>query len=531
MALPADHKLIARADGRLDLAGAPEGFDALVMADVARARGGLTCFIARDGTRAQAFIGAMAFFAPELEVLFLPSWDCLPYDRIGPSAGVSAQRMATLTRLTKPFDAKKPTLLVAAAPAALQRMPTPELVARASFQAKVGDRVDIGEVERYFAINGYTRASTVSERGEFAIRGGVIDVFPSATDEPARLDLFGDTLEQIRTFDPETQRSTGKLQAIELPPVSEALVDKETIARFRSGYLSAFGAPGDDALYATVSEGGRRAGMEHWLPLFYQRVASLFDYLPEGCLVGVDHLASEAMGERHSMVVDAYEARAGDGKASTYRPLKPDALYLDLDEVEARLTERPNRRFTPFQLTSPHAVDMGAKLGRSFAAERAKDSTHLFEAAAEHADRLSAAGKRVLFASWSAGSSERLGTMLGDHGLKRINFSPYWQAAKAADPKTPQRVVLPIEAGFESENLAVISETDILGDRLSRPRKKRRASNFLAEASALTPGDLVVHVDHGIGQYEGLKTLEVQGAPHDCLDIQYFGDSKLYLPV
>src|SRR5207237_7238470 len=109
------------------------------------------------------------------------------------------------------------------------------------------------------------------------------------------------------------------------------------------------------------------------------------------------------------------------------------------------------------------------------------------------------------FASWSGGSSERLGTMLGDHGLKRINFAPYWQAAKAADPKTPQRVVLPIEAGFESENLAVISETDILGDRLSRPRKKRRAANFLAEASALTPGDLVVHVDHGIGRHDGLK--------------------------
>ncbi|MES2035199.1 MAG: CarD family transcriptional regulator, partial [Pseudomonadota bacterium] len=169
--------------------------------------------------------------------------------------------------------------------------------------------------------------------------------------------------------------------------------------------------------------------------------------------------------------------------------------------------------------------------GRTFAAERTQDSVNLFEATANHADALSKAGKRVLFASWSEGSSERLGTMLADHGLNRVPFSPYWQAAKAADPKTPQRVVLPLEAGFETDNLAVISETDILGDRLARPRKKRRAANFLAEASALTPGDLVVHIDHGIGRYTGLKTLDVQGAPHDCLDLLYAGESKLYLPV
>jgi len=170
-------------------------------------------------------------------------------------------------------------------------------------------------------------------------------------------------------------------------------------------------------------------------------------------------------------------------------------------------------------------------MGRNFSAERAQDSVNLFEATADHAKRLAAAGKRVLLASWSEGSSERLGAMLADHGLKDIAFSPYWQAAKAADPKKPQRVVLPLDTGFETDTLAVISETDILGDRLARPRRRRRAQNFLAEASSLTPGDLVVHIDHGIGRYLGLKTLEIQEADHDCLEIEYGGDSKLYLPV
>ncbi|WP_419255577.1 transcription-repair coupling factor [Caulobacter sp. ErkDOM-YI] len=526
-----DAKQIAKAAGGLTLSGAPEGFDALVMGDMARARGGLTAFVARDTARANAFADALKFFAPEIEVVIFPSWDCLPYDRVGPSAGVAAQRMATLSRLARGLGSAKPAILVIAAPALLQRVPDKSVLMRASYSAKVGSSVDIKDLERYFAVNGYVRASTVSEKGEFAIRGGVIDVYPSAAEEPVRLDLFGDTLESIRAFDPETQRSTKQLKEIDLLPVSEALLDAEGISRFRRGYVAKFGAPGDDPLYNTVSEGGRRAGLEHWLPLFYERMATLFDYLPDGALVGVDHQAAEARDERLAMIADAYDARASADRKSAYRPLEPQALYLTAAEWDQALDDRPHRKFTPFQPQGLDVIDMGAKLGRVFAAERAQDSVNLFEATADHASALAAQGKRVLFASWSEGSSERLGTMLADHGLKKISYAGYWQAAKANDPKIPQRVVLPLDHGFETETLAVISETDILGDRLARPRKKRRAANFLAEASALTQGDLVVHIDHGIGRYEGLKTLDVQGAPHDCLDLLYAGDSKLYLPV
>ena len=518
--------------GALTLAGAPEGFDALVMGDIARARGSLSVFVARDGSRAAAFADALAFFAPEVEVILFPSWDCLPYDRVGPSAGVAATRMATLTRLARGVDPKKPTLLLTAAPALMQRVPPRAAIGAASYSAQVGNSVDIADLERYFAVNGYQRASTVSERGEFAVRGGVIDVFPPGAEEPVRLDLFGDTLESIRAFDRETQRSTKQLKSVDLLPVSETLLDPPAIARFRRGYLAAFGAPGDDPLYATVSEGGRRAGMEHWLPLFYDHLETLFDYLPPSALVALDDQVREARDVRWAMIVDAHEARDQAERKTHYRALPPEALYLSAEEWDGRLAERPTRRFSHFQgEPSPGTIDMGAKLGRTFAAERAQDSVNLFEATADHARRLAAAGKRVLFASWSEGSSDRLGSMLADHGLKGISLAPYWQAAKAADPKKPQRAVLPLDTGFETDNLAVISETDILGDRLARPRRRRRASNFLAEASALAPGDLVVHVDHGIGRYEGLKTLEVMEAPHDCLELHYAADSKLYLPV
>ncbi len=528
----AEMRRVSDDPGRLDLVGAPEGFDSLVMADIVRTRKGLSVFVARDGGRMSAFADAFRFFATNIEVLTFPAWDCLPYDRIGPSAGVAAHRMTTLSRLVAGVDARTPVLLVTTVPALVQRAPPKSAVQRASYSAKLGDTVEVADLEAYFSVNGYQQASTVSERGEFAIRGGVIDVFPPSADEPVRLDLFGDTLESIRAFDPESQRSTRKLTEVRLLPVSEVLLDTDTISRFRSGYLEAFGAAGDDPLYATVSEGGRRAGMEHWLPLFYERMETLFDYLPADALVALDHLSREARDERLALLTDAYEARAQAERRVHYHPLEPHRLYLTKEEWQAQLGRRATRRFSAFNEADGEAViDMGARAGRSFAAERQRDSVNLFEATAAHAKALGATGKRVLFASWSDGSSDRLGSMLADHGLNNISLAPYWDAAKAADPKIPQRVVLPLEAGFETDSLAVISETDILGDRLSRPRRKRRASNFLAEASSLTPGDLVVHIDHGIGRYQGLKTLDVQGAPHDTLELHYGGDAKLYLPV
>ena len=536
---PADLRRLAEDPGRLEVCGAPEGFDALVLADIVRRRKGPALFVARDGARLSAFIESFRFFGQGIEVLELPSWDCLPYDRSGPSAGVSARRMAALARLAGQSDWNRPFLVATTVAAASQRLPPRAAVAAAGYATRVGRVVDVADLERYFAVNGYHRASTVSEKGEFAIRGGVIDVFPTAADEPVRLDLFGDTLESIRAFDPETQRSTRQLTEVSLPPASEVLLDDAAVSRFRRGYAEAFGAPGGDPLYETVSAGGRRAGMEHWLPLYYaaadgpdQALETLFDYLPADLLVALDGLAGASLEDRWLQVTDAFDARDQADRRSQYRPLRPEGLYLSPEAFEARLAPLGVRRLSALSGEPGAAsVDMGARTGRSFAAERRQDSVNLFEAAVGHARALAASGKRVLFASWTEGSSERLGLMLADHGLAAAPLAPYWDAARAADPKVPQRVVLPLDAGFETPDLAVIAGTDILGDRLARPGRRRRASNFLAEASALSPGDLVVHIDHGIGRYEGLRTLDVQGAPHDCLELQYGGEAKLYLPV
>ena len=370
------------------------------------------------------------------------------------------------------------------------------------------------------------------EPGEYALRGGIVDLFPPGLAEPVRLDLFGDAIEQIRRFDPMTQKSTGTLDAFALKPVSEVLLDPDSIENFRLGYRAQFGAvDARDALYAAVSAGQRYPGFEHWLPLFHDGLETLFDYLPDDARLFLDNQVEAARAERWNLTRDAYEARrdAAMGKGgAAYRALSPERLYLGEGDWNTALAGRWVRRLSPFH--GP-GEDAGGRLGRNFSAERAQDSVNLFEAVARHAEALKASGKRVLFASWTEGSSERLAAMLSDHGLEPVVAVRNWADVQTAPKHLFLRGVLPVEHGFETDAIAVISETDMLGDRLARPKKKRRASNFLAEASALTTGDLVVHLDHGIGRYEGLKTLEIQQAPHDCLELLYAGDSKLYLPV
>ncbi|MBU2418203.1 MAG: DEAD/DEAH box helicase, partial [Alphaproteobacteria bacterium] len=515
-----------------ELGGAPEGLDALTVAEQLKADGGVGVFVARDYARMGEFVQAFRFFSNDIEVVEFPAWDCLPYDRLSPTSSVSAERMAALTRLARhdPSD-RRPLLVVTTVSAATQRTPPREVTNGAGFETTVGLDLDTAALERYFAANGYMRASTVSEKGEFAVRGGVIDVYPPGFEEPVRLDMFGSELESIRTFDPATQRSTGQLREVSLAPVSEALLDADSISRFRTGYLGLFGAPGDDPLYAAVSEGARRQGMEHWLPLLYDRLETLFDYLPDDARLFLDNQVEAARAERWTLTKDAWDARrdAAMGKGgAAHRALPPERLYLPEGDWNAALAGRWVRRLSPFH--GP-GEDAGGRLGRSFAAERAQDSVNLFEAVARHAEAVKAAGKRVLFASWTEGSSERLASMLADHGLEHVVAVRDWADVQKAPKDLYLRGVLPVEHGFETDSIAVISETDMLGDRLARPKKKRRASNFLAEASALTTGDLVVHLDHGIGRYEGLKTLDIQQAPHDCLELLYAGDSKLYLPV
>ncbi|MGB7126845.1 MAG: transcription-repair coupling factor [Methylovirgula sp.] len=539
------HRAIAELakGGSLTLASLPDGFDAFCVADLTRAlaraeRAVVLVHVARDEQRARAFDEALAFAAPEIEILDFPAWDCQPYDRVSPNAAVAARRMTALSRLARSRSAKEqPRILSTTVNAILQRVPPLEKVAADYFSAAPGNAVSMDELVRWLEDNGFSRAPTVRDTGEYAVRGGILDLFAPSMPAPVRLDFFGDTLESIRSFDPESQRTVAPLPALDFVPVSEVPLTSESMRRFRQGYVAAFGAQTlGDTLYEAVSEGRRHPGIEHWLPLFYEKLDTLFDYTGAAPLV-LDPLVEEAAKERLAQIGDYYEARnsalEADPVHASYKPLPPETLYLSAAQWSERLAASGLVRVTSF--TQPEGrdiMDCGARVGRNFAPERNDEGANVFRAAAEHILALQEQGKRVIVAGWSEGSRERLGHVLKDFGLTPLEpVSSLAQAARL--PKaTVALAVIGLEAGFETPHLAVVGEQDILGDRLVHARKRpRRTQDSITELTSLSAGDLVVHLDHGIGRFVGLTPIEAAGAPHDCLEIRYAEGAKLFLPV
>ena len=532
-----DISRILSATAPLTLSSLARGSQPLVLADLARASKGRAVFIAADDAAMRAVVETAGFFAPELDIVEFPGWDCLPFDRASPAMAVSARRLAALARLQ--VARKEPQLLVTTVAAVLQRALTPFRIREATRVLKPGMEISRDSLIALLQRLGYARTDTVVDAGEYASRGGVFDLFPTGLDHGLRLDFFGDELETLRLFDPNTQRSVQPVDSHLLIPASEALLDDGSIKRFRSRYRERFGATATgDALYQAISEGRRLAGMEHWLPLFEDRLVTLFDHLGEDDLVLFDSGAAKAAETRLSDIADYHHARVDSARAQAghYRPLDADALYLSSDELERALAGWPVHRLSIFaEPASARTLDFGFASARDFAPDRAAGG-NVYEAAAKHLSALSTRGIKPVLAAYSEGSRARLAGLIADAGTggkARPVMAETWQDALgiAATGKIAA-VVLPLDHGFAGETVEVLTEQDILGDRLVRRKRKRKdADAFLAELSALSPGDLVVHMEHGIGRYEGLEPIKVGNSPHDCVQLTYAGNDKLYIPV
>src|SRR5215471_14594642 len=358
--------------------GAPEGYEAAAIGDII-AEGHVLPWlhVCRDDGRMARFAAALAFFHPELDAQTFPAWDCLPYDRVSPNSEIVSRRIDTLTRLAT-GGGDTPLVVLTTVNALIQRVPPRSLFEGRVLTLRQGGHIGLDRLQSFFRNNGYVRTDTVREPGEFAIRGGIVDLYAAGAGEPIRLDFFGDTLESARAFDPLSQRSTGKLDEAVLRPVSEVLLDDETVRRFRSRYREEFGATGtDDPLYESVSAGRRYVGMEHWLPLYYEHLETLFDYMP-GAGVSLDYQADQVHSHRLEAIADSYAARrnitpAARAGSPIYRPLPPARLYLDNKEWAAALRGRPVVQLSPFAADKGDgdAFDAGARPARNFAAERA----------------------------------------------------------------------------------------------------------------------------------------------------------------
>jgi transcription-repair coupling factor (superfamily II helicase) len=532
-----DLQRILQAPRPLTLAGVPTGFLPWLAADLARAAGGRKgggrlVVIAPDEAAMRSLADTAPAFAPELEVLSFPAWDCLPYDRASPALRVMAERLATLNRLGEKAD--KPQLLVTTANAATQRTLTPFRIRQLTRRLAPGERIERDRLITLLTANGYHRTDNVAEAGEFAVRGGLLDLYPSGQGAAIRLDFFGDEIETMRSFDPADQRTTGPAEAFTLMPASEALLDEDSIKRFRARYREQFGANATgDPLYQAVSEGRRLAGMEHWLPFFEERLETLFDHLGANDLIVRDGGVTAAVENRREAIGDYFQnrERAMVAEPGSYRPLAPSSLYLTTKEWDGLVQGRPLHLTSAFpEPASDTVIDFGVTPARDFAPERAQNE-NIYEAVTAHVAKLRKSGHKVVLASYTAGARERLSGLLKDHGLTGQKPAGSWQEALGVGGSSAL-LVLPLDHGFTTPEVAVLTEQDMLGDRLVRRRKRKKSADaFLSELATLTPGDLVVHAEHGIGRYEGLTQVQVGKSPHDCVALEYGGGNKLYVPV
>lgn len=500
--------------GHYTISSLPEGAEGIVLSNLAKEKSIL--HIARDDQQAEKLCAAAKFFNPQAEVIYFPAWDCLPYDRISPNPEIASERLQALARLSGGGK----FLAITTVNAVLQRVPARESLSFLHLQ--IGQEIKREKIISYLETAGYSRAATCTEHGEYAVRGGIVDIFPPGSGEAFRLDFLGDMLEQIRTFDPATQITKGRRESFSLIPASEAVFTPESIASFKENYRRMFGAvTDDDPLFSAISEGRKYAGFEHWLPLFYDKLETIFDYLPDATMT----LAHEArlLAEKRLETINEYHRARRETPEENYKALYPDALYLTGKEFSQILETPGTADFSPFKMDGENVIDAGLTPAENYYLK----SKELLQSPFEILKNDLGKKKEFYIACFSEGTKSRIEYLLKEHQIPCCDM-PKWGLESAAVGV----FALPLDQGFQNAEMVVLSEQDLTGPKsLRASRKKALSEKFLAEAYNFAPGEILVHKEHGIGRFEGLEALVVSSVPHECLKLTYDGGDKLYIPV
>ena len=519
------------------LSSVPDGYDAVLLDRFSR-KSKEILYVVSDGVSLERTADMLRYLNPKLDVLKFPAWDTVPYDRVSPNVNIVAQRIETLTEIVTNPNPKKPRVIIASIGSLIQKLPPQKIFLNSVRLVKVGGKLSFNDFIHYAALNGYNRVEQVIEPGEYAVRGDIIDIFPVGTNEPLRIDLFDDEVERIRTFDAMTQRTTGELTHYSFQVMGEVALDENTIRSFRSKYREAFGAAfKDDEIYADISEGIKHLGMENWLPFFYEDpLPDLFSYLPSADIV-IGRSFDEALKAKCDGIADYYQARLealnikSAAEQDVYRPVKPELLYLNEKQVYEILAKRQAVKFTNLSIESTEEIiDAEVVPGRSFAHAKNVNLGQVYTDLAAYL-RENQKLKRVI-CCYSEGARDRVFSLMSEHEIKDLSFADNWDEAQEKDLSKTVMVVLNLSQGFRGDGLCFISEQDILGERQHRKTVRKASSkDFIADVGSLNVGELVVHIEHGIGKFLGLENITAGGAPHDCLKILYANDAKLFVPV
>jgi transcription-repair coupling factor (superfamily II helicase) len=500
---------------------------ALAAAEVARSNEGLTLVVTPTTADAYHFEQALQFFiGDELEIVSFPDWETLPYDLFSPHQDIVSERLKTLYRLP---DLKR-GILVLPVSTLMQRLCPPSFLHSHAMIVRTGDELPITDFRSKLADAGYRNVSEVTEHGEYAVRGSLLDLFPMASDRPFRIDYFDDEVENIYSFDPSDQiaRDEDKLEKIELLPAREFPMDEAGITRFRKGFRTSFDATRDSPIYRDVSNGVVPSGIEYYMPLFLDDMVTIFDYLPEDVTVVQYTNCLSAMEEFSEQTEERYEQRRYDIE----RPvLPPRELYIDADTVTREFKQRRTINISAAEVEEGRGrYNFDSKApGKYPITVRLEQPLGMLKQFIEDFDG------RILFAAESAGRREVFMELLIGNNIAVApveDFQEFLQSDRRFCICTA-----PLDEGLllPSSNIAIICESQLTGNRVAQSRRSRRQTRdsdaVISNLADLTIGAPVVHIDHGVGRYLGLQTLDIGAANTEFLTLNYANDDKLYVPV
>ncbi|MBR9911476.1 MAG: transcription-repair coupling factor [Gammaproteobacteria bacterium] len=487
----------------------------------------LTLVVTPDTDSARTLERELKFFkrdSDELKILHLPDWETLPYDSFSPHQDIISERLQTLYQLPQ----TRRGILVVPVSTLMHRLPPVAYLQQNSLVVNKGQRFAMDSMRRQLEDSGYVCVDTVYEHGEFAVRGALMDIFPMGCKTPFRIDLFDDEVETLRIFDPETQRSIEQVESIEVLPAKEYPLDKAGISLFRDRWHQHFDTDHKNCpIYQDISSGISPAGIEYYLPLFFDACSTLFDYLPQTSqlfLFDQVHQAAELFTREIS---ERYQSRCGD----LLRPiLKPAEMFLSVGDIFGHMSAHPRTALA----SEPVAESAGHS---NFNCLPQPDIT-VQSRADNPLDKLEhfllETGQRILFCAESAGRRESILEL-----LERIDISPAemsWQAFVEGS-ETIAITVAPLDHGLSLADpaIVIITESELLGERVQQRRRRLKQQDqneaTIRNLTELRIGAPVVHIDHGVGRYQGLKTLTVDGQSNEFLMLQYANDANLYVPV
>ena len=514
-----------------------DGYEPFVIEKIAEDGQGVI-YVADNGINMTQTAAMLRLMHPEYRVFEFPAWDTVPYDRVSPNGTIMAKRIETLSSLLFDSDKTTPIIVITSVGAVLQKLPPARIFHNAQKMVQVGSKLNFDEIIHYVSLNGYLRVEQVMEAGEYAVRGDIIDIFPSGSEQPLRIDLFDDEVERLRIFDAVTQRTIGELNAYVFQAANEVVLDPRSIKCFREKYRELFGAEAmHDELYESISKGIKVLGMEQWLPLFYEdSLPSLFDYFPQASVLLGFH-TDDAVRAKTESIHDYYAARTENmeynqrNAEDVYRPIKPELLYLSEAELHKILQKRNCYAVTSMsQVPTQNAQDLHTIPGRNFTHAKHVSLAAVYEDLKQYFSE-NARLKRIV-CCYTQGSRDRLAKLMAEHQINDLVLCDSWfDAHRYTQQKKIALIIAELPHGFRDNAYCIVSEQDILGERQHRKVRKINAKNFIEDISVLNIGELVVHAEHGICRFLGLENIMAGGAPHDCLKLLFAHDDKLFVPV